>query len=96
MPGLRRLDVRRHEARARPEAGVGAVSPEAHRQGEEAAQARGLAPAHRLARHRQREVESGWRHAKGADKAPLQEEFLRVGRILADTTCGVGGASGSR
>ncbi len=47
-------------------------------------------------RHRQREVESGWRHAKGDDKAPLQEEFLRVGRILADTTCGVGGASGSR
>lgn len=47
-------------------------------------------------RHRQREVESGWRHAKGADKAPLQEEFLRVGRIITDTTCGVGGASGSR
>jgi hypothetical protein len=40
-------------------------------------------------RTRQREVESGWRHAKGADKAPLQEEFVRVGGILADTTCGI-------
>lgn len=38
---------------------------------------------------RQREIESAWRYAKGADKAPLQEEFARVGRILSDTTCGL-------
>ncbi|HST46175.1 MAG TPA: DUF4124 domain-containing protein [Luteimonas sp.] len=37
---------------------------------------------------RQREIESTWRHAKGGDRPALQEEFLRVGRILADTTCG--------
>lgn len=38
---------------------------------------------------RQREIESAWRYAKGADKAPLQEEFARVARILGDTTCGM-------
>lgn len=37
---------------------------------------------------RQREIESTWRHAKGVDKPAQQEEFLRVGRILVDTTCG--------
>lgn len=37
---------------------------------------------------RQREVESAWRHARGADKAPLQEEFARIATILSDTTCG--------
>ena len=37
---------------------------------------------------RQREVESGWRHAKAADKRGLQEEFARVTTILQDTTCG--------
>ena len=37
---------------------------------------------------RQREIESTWRHAKGVDKPALQLEFVRVGTILADTTCG--------
>ncbi|GAA4855493.1 DUF4124 domain-containing protein [Luteimonas vadosa] len=37
---------------------------------------------------RQREIESGWRFARGEDKATLQEEFARVARILSDTTCG--------
>ena len=36
---------------------------------------------------RQREIESSWRYARAADKPPLQEQFLRVGRILAETTC---------
>lgn len=37
---------------------------------------------------RQREIESSWRHAPGADKPRLQEAFARVARILSDTTCG--------
>ena len=37
---------------------------------------------------RQREIESSWRHAEGADKPPLQDAFARVSRILNDTTCG--------
>ena len=40
-------------------------------------------------KRRQGEIESGWRHARGGDKAALQEEFARVTRILQDTTCGV-------
>lgn len=36
---------------------------------------------------RQREIESSWRYARAGDKPPLQEQFLRVGRILAETTC---------
>lgn len=36
---------------------------------------------------RQREIESSWRYARAGDKPPLQENFLRVGRILAETTC---------
>lgn len=36
---------------------------------------------------RQREIESSWRYARAGDKPPLQEHFLRVGRILAETTC---------
>ncbi len=36
---------------------------------------------------RQREIESTWRYARAGDKPPLQENFLRVGRILAETTC---------
>lgn len=39
-------------------------------------------------RQRQREVESAWRHARGDDRGPLQEEFARISRILTDTTCG--------
>lgn len=39
-------------------------------------------------KRRQREVESTWRHAKGEDKAPLQDEFARIATILSDTTCG--------
>jgi len=39
-------------------------------------------------RQRQREIESAWRYARGDAKAPLQEEFARVARILGDTTCG--------
>ena len=38
-------------------------------------------------KQRQREVESGWRHARAADKPALQEEFARVTRILVDSTC---------
>ena len=40
-------------------------------------------------RRRQREIESAWRYARGADKAPLQEEFARVAKILSDTSCGL-------
>lgn len=42
-------------------------------------------------RQRGREIESGWRYARGAAKAPLQEEFARVATILSDTTCGLPG-----
>lgn len=38
-------------------------------------------------KRRQREIESGWRHARGADKPALQEEFARVTKILVDSTC---------
>lgn len=38
-------------------------------------------------KRRQREIESGWRHAKGVDKPGLQEEFARVTKILTDSTC---------
>ncbi|MCW5579921.1 MAG: DUF4124 domain-containing protein [Luteimonas sp.] len=38
-------------------------------------------------KRRQGEIESGWRHAKAADKQGLQEEFARVTKILQDTTC---------
>lgn len=38
-------------------------------------------------RQRQREIESTWRHARAHDRAPLQEEFARVTRILTDSTC---------
>ncbi|HVI60517.1 MAG TPA: DUF4124 domain-containing protein [Luteimonas sp.] len=41
-------------------------------------------------KQRQREVESTWRYAPGADKPRLQEAFARVSKILADTTCGAG------
>ena len=40
-------------------------------------------------KRRQGEIESGWRHAKAADKPGLQEEFARVTKILQDTTCGL-------
>ena len=40
-------------------------------------------------KRRQGEIESGWRHAKAADKPGLQEEFVRVTKILQDTTCGL-------
>ena len=40
-------------------------------------------------RQRGREIESGWRYARGDAKAPLQEEFARVATILGDTTCGL-------
>ena len=40
-------------------------------------------------RQRGREIESTWRYARGDAKAPLQEEFARVSRILSDTTCGL-------
>lgn len=40
-------------------------------------------------KRRQGEIESGWRHAKAADKQGLQEEFVRVTKILQDTTCGL-------
>ena len=39
-------------------------------------------------KQRQREIESTWRHARGADRPRLQEEFARVTKILNDTTCG--------
>jgi hypothetical protein len=38
-------------------------------------------------KQRQREIESAWRHARGADKPALQEEFARVTKILTDSTC---------
>ncbi|MDH5834269.1 DUF4124 domain-containing protein [Luteimonas kalidii] len=38
-------------------------------------------------KQRQREIESGWRHARGQDKPALQEEFARVTKILTDSTC---------
>ena len=38
-------------------------------------------------KRRQREIESGWRHARGADKPGLQEEFARVTKILTDSSC---------
>lgn len=38
-------------------------------------------------KRRQREIESSWRHARGADRPALQEEFARVTRILTDSTC---------
>lgn len=41
-------------------------------------------------KQRQREIESTWRYAPGADKPRLQEEFARVTKILNDTTCGGG------
>lgn len=41
-------------------------------------------------KQRQREIESTWRYAPGADKPRLQEEFARVTKILNDTTCGAG------
>lgn|SRR5690606_14347166 len=40
-------------------------------------------------RQRGREIESSWRFARGDAKAPLQEEFARVSRILSDSTCGL-------
>lgn len=40
-------------------------------------------------KRRQGEIESGWRHAKAADKPGLQAEFARVTKILQDTTCGL-------
>ena len=40
-------------------------------------------------KRRQGEIESGWRHAKAADKQGLQEDFVRVTKILQDTTCGL-------
>ena len=40
-------------------------------------------------KRRQGEIESGWRHAKATDKPGLQEEFVRVTKILQDTTCGL-------
>ncbi|GGJ97319.1 DUF4124 domain-containing protein [Luteimonas terricola] len=43
-------------------------------------------------RQRGREIESGWRYARGDAKAPLQEEFARVATILGDTTCGLPGS----
>lgn len=43
-------------------------------------------------KQRQREIESTWRYAPGADKPRLQEEFARVTKILNDTTCGTGQA----
>ncbi|WP_027081114.1 hypothetical protein [Luteimonas mephitis] len=39
-------------------------------------------------KQRQREIESTWRYAPGADKPRLQDEFARVTKILNDTTCG--------
>lgn len=39
-------------------------------------------------KQRQREIESTWRFAPGADKPRLQEAFARVTNILTDTTCG--------
>lgn len=39
-------------------------------------------------KQRQREIESTWRHARGADRPRLQGEFARVTKILNDTTCG--------
>jgi hypothetical protein len=39
-------------------------------------------------KQRQREIESTWRYAPGADKPRLQDAFARVTRILNDTTCG--------
>ena len=42
-------------------------------------------------KQRQREIESTWRYAPGANKPRLQEEFARVTKILNDTTCGAGG-----
>jgi len=42
-------------------------------------------------RQRGREIESGWRYARGDAKAPLQEEFARVATILSDTSCGLPG-----
>lgn len=39
-------------------------------------------------KQRQREIESTWRHAPGADRQRLQDEFARVTKILNDTTCG--------
>lgn len=38
-------------------------------------------------KRRQREIESAWRYARGADKPALQEEFARVTKILTDSTC---------
>ncbi|MGY0651972.1 DUF4124 domain-containing protein [Luteimonas sp. A537] len=40
-------------------------------------------------RQRGREIESGWRYARGDAKSPLQEEFARVSTILSDTSCGL-------
>ena len=37
---------------------------------------------------RQREIESTWRYAPGADKQRWQQEFVRVGKILQESTCG--------
>ncbi len=39
-------------------------------------------------KQRQREIESTWRYAPGADKPRLQQEFARVTKILTDTSCG--------
>ena len=38
-------------------------------------------------KRRQREIESTWRHARGQDRAALQEDFARVTRILTDSSC---------
>lgn len=38
-------------------------------------------------KQRQREIEASWRHARGADRPALQEDFARVTRILVDSTC---------
>lgn len=37
---------------------------------------------------RQREVESGWRFARAADKQALQDEYARVTRIVSESVCG--------
>ncbi|MGN7726577.1 DUF4124 domain-containing protein [Luteimonas sp. 22616] len=39
-------------------------------------------------KQRQREIESTWRYAPGADRQRLQDEFARVTKILNDTACG--------
>lgn len=38
-------------------------------------------------KRRQREIESTWRHARGADRPALQQDFARVTAILTESTC---------